>query len=343
MPPAPKRRRGEEDVRRPKKKVKKVKKQKDYHSSSDHSDDEDGLAINVQRASDAPKPNGTEPKYTKEVVKPAGGNAEPLGERRSKISSDAKPKKSILKPVPVEQAEEESEEDEEMDDAEDEELQKNTALNMQPDSASDSEADVEDLLHDDGEDDEDDDEDLDDEPDLASSGSDSETSMSSSQPSHTIKKRNDPTAFATSITKILSTKLSTSKRSDPVLSRSASAAEANRTLADQKLEAKAHAQIRAEKRAIREKGRVKDVLGLETPEVDTGKVLEAEKRLKKTAQRGVVKLFNAVRAAQVKGETAAREVREEGVVGWKKREERVNEMSKQGFLDLLKGGGNVEA
>ncbi|EGP85221.1 uncharacterized protein MYCGRDRAFT_87313 [Zymoseptoria tritici IPO323] len=276
MPPAPKRRRGDDEPRKPKKKVKRVKKQTDYHSSSEDSDDEDA--------------------------------------------------------------------NEDMDDAEDEELQKNTALNMQPDSASDSEADVEDLQA--ADDDDSNDEDLDDEPDLASSasGSDSETSATSSQPStHSKKKRNDPTAFATSITKILSTKLSTAKRSDPVLSRSASAAEANRTLADQKLDALAKAQIRAEKRAIREKGRVKDVLGLETPEVDTGAVLEAEKRLKKTAQRGVVKLFNAVRAAQVKGESAAREARDEGVVGWKKREERVNEMSKQGFLDLLKGGGKVEA
>ncbi|SMQ53661.1 unnamed protein product [Zymoseptoria tritici ST99CH_3D7] len=342
MPPAPKRRRGDDEPRKPKKKVKRVKKQTDYHSSSEDSDDEDGLAINVQRASDAPKPNGTEPKHVKEAVILAGGNAEPLGARGSHATKSAKPKKSILKAAPDVEVEEEAQdgasENEEMDDAEDEELQKNTALNMQPDSASDSEADVEDLQAAD--------DDLDDEPDLASSasGSDSETSATSSQPStHSKKKRNDPTAFATSITKILSTKLSTAKRSDPVLSRSASAAEANRTLADQKLDALAKAQIRAEKRAIREKGRVKDVLGLETPEVDTGAVLEAEKRLKKTAQRGVVKLFNAVRAAQVKGESAAREARDEGVVGWKKREERVNEMSKQGFLDLLKGGGKVEA
>ncbi|KJX97688.1 hypothetical protein TI39_contig471g00001 [Zymoseptoria brevis] len=340
MPPAPKRRRGDDEPRKPKKKVKRVKKQTDYHSSSEDSDDEDGLAINVQRASDAPKPNGTEPKHVKEAVILAGGNAEPLGARGSHATKSAKPKKSILKAAPVVDVGEDdgASENEEMDDAEDEELQKNTALNMQPDSASDSEADVEDLASND--------EDLDDEPDLASSasGSDSETSATSSQPStHSKKKRNDPTAFATSITKILSTKLSTAKRSDPVLSRSASAAEANRTLADQKLDALAKAQIRAEKRAIREKGRVKDVLGLETPEVDTGAVLEAEKRLKKTAQRGVVKLFNAVRAAQVKGESAAREARDEGVVGWKKREERVNEMSKQGFLDLLKGGGKVEA
>ena len=80
-------------------------------------------------------------------------------------------------------------------------------------------------------------------------------------------------------------------------------------------------------------------MGLETEGVDTGKVLEEEKKLKKTAQRGVVRLFNAVRAAQVKAEEAARSARSEGVVGMQKREERVNEMSKQGFLDLISSGG----
>jgi len=67
--------------------------------------------------------------------------------------------------------------------------------------------------------------------------------------------------------------------------------------------------------------------------------MELEKRLRKTAQRGVVKLFNAVRAAQVKGEEAAREARAKGLVGQGRREEKVNEMSKKGFLDLIAGGG----
>ena len=61
---------------------------------------------------------------------------------------------------------------------------------------------------------------------------------------------------------------------------------------------------------------------------------EQERRLRKTAQRGVVKLFNAVRAAQVKGEEAARQG---GAAGRKK--ERVAEMSKMGFLELVAGGG----
>ena len=77
------------------------------------------------------------------------------------------------------------------------------------------------------------------------------------------------------------------------------------------------------------------LLGIES----TAETMELEKRLRKTAQRGVVKLFNAVRAAQIKGEEAAKEARKKGLVGYGRREEKVNEMSKKGFLELIAGGG----
>jgi hypothetical protein len=162
------------------------------------------------------------------------------------------------------------------------------------------------------------------------------------------RKRNDPEAFATSMSKILGSKLSTSKRSDPVLSRSANALQASKEIMDLALEKKAKQKLRAEKREALDKGRVKDVLGTSTAfdaanERGEGQTvqetMELEKRLRKTAQRGVVKLFNAVRAAQIKGEEAAREARTKGLVGQGRREEKVNEMSKKGFLDLIAGGG----
>jgi hypothetical protein len=153
------------------------------------------------------------------------------------------------------------------------------------------------------------------------------------------KKRNDPTAFATSISKILSSKLTTTKRSDPVLSRSAAAAATSKALADSKVEAKARQKVRADKKLAFEKGRVRDVLGLESTEESTAGIMEREKKLKKTAQRGVVKLFNAVREAQKRGEVARQQAVKEGVVGMGRREEKVSEMSKQGFLDLIAGGG----
>ena len=172
------------------------------------------------------------------------------------------------------------------------------------------------------------------------------------------RKRNDPSAFATSMTKILSSKLSASKRSDPVLARSKTAALASQELNNSRLEAKARHKLREEKKAELDKGRVKDVLGLESASaaakaitepgaVDTGgqqgmsvgEIAEQERRLRKTAQRGVVKLFNAVRAAQVKAEEAGRQARKKGMLGVGRREERVSEMSKQGFLELIGGGG----
>jgi len=68
--------------------------------------------------------------------------------------------------------------------------------------------------------------------------------------------------------------------------------------------------------------------------VTVGELQEQEKRLRKTAQRGVVKLFNAVRMAQVRGEEAARKGGSRGRV-----EERVGEMSKRGFLEMVAAGG----
>ena len=182
-------------------------------------------------------------------------------------------------------------------------------------------------------------------------------------------KRHDPATFATSLQKILSTKLTTSKRVDPVLARSKSAQLASQELNEGKLEAKAKRVLREEKRVGKEKGRVKDVLlgdrkelgGLmgsgddpvstthgatkgtgeieATSGISAATIAEQERRLRKTAQRGVVKLFNAVRAAQVKAEEAAREVRKIGVVGVGRREEKVSQMSKEGFLELVAGGG----
>jgi hypothetical protein len=154
-------------------------------------------------------------------------------------------------------------------------------------------------------------------------------------------KRNDPEAFSTSISKILSTKLSQSARKDPMLSRSRDAVETSTALAHARLETKAKAKLRADRKEDLEKGRVKDVLGLSSGHA--GEIAEEEKRLRKIAQRGVVKLFNAVRAAQVKAEQAAKEERKKGTIGMAHREEKVNEISKQGFLDLIGVKKNVKS
>ncbi|ORY71479.1 Rrp15p-domain-containing protein, partial [Pseudomassariella vexata] len=184
----------------------------------------------------------------------------------------------------------------------------------------------------------------------ADSDEDSESGSDTGATSRTTKsKRNDPNAFATSLSKILSTKLSTSRRSDPVLSRSAEAHQAAKNVTESALEAKARKQARQQKLLALEKGRVKDVLvatrneATGEQEASTAEILETEKRLRKVAQRGVVKLYNAIRAAQVRGQEAEREARKEGFTGVKRREEKVNEMSRKGFLDLIaSGGGNLK-
>ncbi|KAF2483677.1 Rrp15p-domain-containing protein [Neohortaea acidophila] len=235
--------------------------------------------------------------------------------------------KSILKtrlqkpkPDPAEAEPTSGEEDVELD-----EVDRNTALNVVADDEEQEASDAE--------------QDSDAESDSEPAESEDGVSITSSAATKAKKKRNDPDAFATSISKILSTKLTQPKRLDPILSRSKETAATTQRVADAKLDHKARAVLRAEKKQALEKGRVKDVLALERPNVDTGALLEQEKRLKKTAQRGVVRLFNAVRAAQVKAAEGMKQARDEGVVGMQKREETINEMSKQGFLDMISLGG----
>lgn len=160
-------------------------------------------------------------------------------------------------------------------------------------------------------------------------GNDGETS------SRNVPKRNDPSAFSTSISKILSTKLPTSARADPVLSRSKGASQTTTDFADEKLDRQARAKLRAEKKEELDRGRIRDVMGIERGHA--GPVAEEEKRLRKVGQRGVVKLFNAVRAAQVRGEEAVKQERKKGTIGMGEREKAANEVSKQGFLELISG------
>jgi len=309
-----------------KRRPKSFKRQESYHSSSE---DEGDVQINLRSEKVPEKPE----EFT-------GGNTAELGKRVKRAPLEERIE-AVTAPVTIAAADAQKEEeggDEEEDDVVD-----------VPDTVGDVDDD-EDLSSNDNADDEPDldaiaddesaDEDDEDEDDAA----DSDTSLSetSSRPTSQKRKRNDPTIFATSISKILDSKLTTTKRADPVLSRSKAATEASQDLAESRLEAKARRKLREDKRSAMEKGRVRDVLGLESAEVSTGEIAEHERKLRKMAQRGVVKLFNAVRAAQVKGEEAARQVgsidTDKHIIGTDGRKERVNEMSKKGFLDMLVAG-----
>ncbi|GAB7342915.1 hypothetical protein MBLNU457_g1026t1 [Dothideomycetes sp. NU457] len=286
-------------------KFRNFKKQKSYHSSSEDESD---------------------------VSDDDAGDFAPVNMDASDEEVETKkPVKSILKAAkdaPIEDDEvgpdEEKAEDlaglEEVDDDDDEEDDEFDLEGSEDDDATNNDASEAELDNDDEEDEDDD-------------------MLDETTGDRKKRKRNDPSVFANSMSKILSSKLSTSKRADPVLSRSATAQEANRELTDAKLELKAKRKMRAEKQQALERGRVKDVLGLNTIDISTAGIQEQEKRLKKTAQRGVVKLFNAVRMAQLQGQKAMEAAKKQGIVGMAQREEKVNEMSKQGFLDLIASGG----
>ncbi|KAK9485868.1 Rrp15p-domain-containing protein [Lipomyces starkeyi] len=120
------------------------------------------------------------------------------------------------------------------------------------------------------------------------------------------KKRTDPEAFSSAMTAILSSHLKAHDRKDPVLVRSKQTAKA---IEESKLEAKARRELRLEKKQLLDKERIKDVItGIregETPNPDAvQKTTERERMLKKTAKRGVVKLFNTVIEAQKKATDA---------------------------------------
>ncbi|KAF1996477.1 Rrp15p-domain-containing protein [Amniculicola lignicola CBS 123094] len=312
MPSTTLKRRWTEDAMRGKtpKKQKKFKRQREYHSSSEDEEAEDGTR----------RPKTFYPVYSDDEPETVQ-DGKPVKTARVKSAKPAKPvkptpkhkakvpAKSALKKTPVKEVEPVEEEAATSDDGEDGE---DDAVEFEKDEFTDSESD-------------------------ASEGSSlSETSTNNPRK---VKKRNDPEAFATSMSKILGTKLTSQKRSEPILSRSKSAQDTNKSLADHKLTVKAHRSLLADKKASQEKGRVKDVLGLRQEEVSTAEIIAAEKKLRRTAQKGVIKLFNAVRAAQVKAEDAEKEAKKKGVVGMGKREEEIKEMSKQGFLDMISGGG----
>lgn len=303
--PSAKRRRAD-DVqgrRKPAKKVRNFKKQKSYHSSSESGSDDD---VDVQDG----------PDFKPVTMDDSDDEAAP-------IEAAVPALKSALKQATLKEAAEDSASGSDAINEEDGDEQSEDELVERLEDLEDN-----------------DDIELDDDDEFDSDDSDrSATSATGANATSLKRKRNDPTIFATSMSKILGTKLTSTKRSDPVLSRSAAATAASKEMVEQRLEAKARRQMNAEKRQALERGRVKDVLGLDSTDVSTADIQEQERRLKKTAQRGVVKLFNAVRAAQVKGELAREDAKKEGVVGMAQREERVNEMSKKGFLDLIAGGG----
>ncbi|CAG8566813.1 9752_t:CDS:2 [Acaulospora morrowiae] len=129
--------------------------------------------------------------------------------------------------------------------------------------------------------------------------------------------------FAAAINKILKSSVNSSDRNVPILSRSKNI---ERLLDEAKLEYRARKAINIEKKKIASKDRVKTDFA----------TIDAERKLRKVATRGVVQLFNAIRVSQKVVDDAVKEVggRQKFTSGEAKE---VANMSKDTFLEILKG------
>lgn len=139
-------------------------------------------------------------------------------------------------------------------------------------------------------------------------------------------------SFATAFNAIIGSKLKAYDRKDPILARNKRQL---KKLESDKLEAKAKRALLAEKKQLQDKHRIKVLLPSAEQSDSVREILEREKQMKKIAQRGVVRLFNAVLATQVKTQQEATGVKA-GVV---KKEELMTEISKEKFLDLVQAAG----
>lgn len=168
--------------------------------------------------------------------------------------------------------------------------------------------------------------------DSSESSSDEEDSEDDSFPLRKSKKETDDgkESFANAFNAIIGSKLKAYDRKDPILARNKTT---HKKLESEKLEAKARRAIRFEKQEEQDKHRVKHLLPKDPTKIR--EALEAERAMKKVAQKGVVMLFNAILATQL----ATSEESSVGTGSLSKDPELVTELTKLTFLDLVKAAG----
>lgn len=161
---------------------------------------------------------------------------------------------------------------------------------------------------------------------------DSQSETEEALPKRKKAKTDDgSTDFSAAMNAILDSKLKAHDRSDPIMKRSR---KQTKQLASDKLEAKAKRALTAERKAKLNRNRVKDLLP--TDDSTARDVLMKEKKLRKVAQRGVIKLFNAILMTQTK---TSQELNDSTLIGATKKEQLMNEISKEKFLDLVQAAG----
>lgn len=146
-----------------------------------------------------------------------------------------------------------------------------------------------------------------------------------------VSKKEETEKFSNAMNALLDTHLKAYDRKDPILARSKKEL---KTFENEKLEEKAKRMLLAEKKKRLTANRVKDLLP--TDDSKAREVLEKEKKLKKIAQKGVIKLFNAILMTQTATE---QDISKESGIGSNKKKELVNEISKEKFLSLVQQAG----
>ncbi|CAI4036996.1 hypothetical protein SMKI_16G2940 [Saccharomyces mikatae IFO 1815] len=155
-------------------------------------------------------------------------------------------------------------------------------------------------------------------------------------------KHDDGSAgFSTAVNAILSSHLKAYDRKDPIMARNKKALKQSES---EKLEYKARKALLAEKKKLLGKARKRDIIPVASGEdrsENIRKVIEKETALRKIAQKGAVKLFNAILATQVKTE---KEVTENlsGIKNKEEKKELITEVSKEKFLDLVKAAAGSD-
>ncbi|CAB4256082.1 similar to Saccharomyces cerevisiae YPR143W RRP15 Nucleolar protein, constituent of pre-60S ribosomal particles [Maudiozyma barnettii] len=148
--------------------------------------------------------------------------------------------------------------------------------------------------------------------------------------------------FSSAMSAILSSHLKAYDRKDPIMARNKKVLKENES---SKLEYKAKKALVAEKKKLLTKTRKTEIIPIASDEYHTGdeirEIIAKETRLRKIAQKGVVKLFNAILSTQVR---TNKEVEDNmgDIRNKNERRELITEVSKEKFLDLVKAAGDEE-
>ncbi|CAI4859217.1 BDN_1c_G0056180.mRNA.1.CDS.1 [Saccharomyces cerevisiae] len=149
------------------------------------------------------------------------------------------------------------------------------------------------------------------------------------------------TGFSAAVNAILSSHLKAYDRKDPIMARNKKVLKQSES---EKLEYKAKKAFLAEKKKLLGKARKTDIIPIASGEdrsENIRKVLEKETALRKIAQKGAVKLFNAILATQVKTEKEVSENLSE-IKNKEEKKELITEVSKEKFLDLVKAAAGSD-